>query len=385
MGDRPGAGVSELNPLAEVRQARMAGIIWDEGFARVTDLAGRFGVSAVTVRADLTALEARARVRRVRGGAVPPSGLLGERPFESSQWEAPLQKSSIGVHAAGMIAAGDTVILDVGTTTTAIARALVLRTELHDVTVVTNGLNIALELERATPRISVVVTGGTLRPLQHSLVNPLGTTLLERLHASVAFVGCNGVDPEVGITNVNLPEAEVKRAMLLAARRRVIVADGSKIGEVELAKVCDIEEVSLLITDPTADPEVVAEIAAAGCQVELRRLGPNDRTTVRRSTTTAPERHARRRHVPSPVGVRVPGQSDPAVGGGGRPQPARLPQGHPGRRGGPVALQPARRLRWRRRRRWWRRQRLPGGDLRLQPVRRGAQEGLRRHGGGLGR
>ena len=269
MGERPGrGGVSELNPLAVVRQARMAGIVWDEGFARVSDLAGRFGVSAVTVRADLTALEARARVRRVRGGAVPLPG-LGERPFESSQWEAPLQKSSIGVHAAGMITAGDTVILDVGTTTTAIARALVLRTGLRDVTVVTNGLNIALELERATPRISVVVTGGTLRPLQHSLVNPLGTTLLERLRASVAFVGCNGVDAEAGITNVNLPEAEVKRAMLLAARRRVIVADGSKVGEVELAKVCDIEEVSLLITDPTADPEVVAEIAAAGCQVEL--------------------------------------------------------------------------------------------------------------------
>ena len=269
MGTRPGGGVSELNPLAEVRQARMAGIIWDEGFARVTDLADRFGVSAVTVRADLTALETRARVRRVRGGAVPPSALLGERSFESSQLEAPLQKSSIGQHAAAMITPGDTVILDVGTTTTAIARALVLRADLHDVTVFTNGLNIALELERAAPRISVVVTGGTLRPLQHSLVNPLGTTLLERLRASVAFVGCNGVDPEVGITNVNLPEAEVKRAMLLAARRRVIVADGSKVGEVELAEVCDLEEVTLLITDPTADPEVLTEIAAAGCQVEL--------------------------------------------------------------------------------------------------------------------
>jgi DeoR family transcriptional regulator of aga operon len=269
MGDRPGGGVPDLNPLAEVRQDRIAGIVWDEGFARVTDLADRFGVSAVTVRADLTALEGRARVRRVRGGAVPPSGLLGERPFESSQWESPLEKSSIGVRAAAMIASGDTVILDVGTTTTAIARALVLRGELRDVTVVTNGLNIALELERAAPRISVVVTGGTLRPLQHSLVNPLGTALLERLHASLAFVGCNGVDPEAGITNVNLPEAEIKRAMLLAARRRVIVADGSKIGEVELAKVCDLEEVSVLITDPSADPEVLTGIAAAGCQVEL--------------------------------------------------------------------------------------------------------------------
>jgi DeoR family transcriptional regulator, aga operon transcriptional repressor len=87
----------------------------------------------------------------------------------------------------------------------------------------------------------------------------------------VAFVGCNGVDPELGITNVNLPEAEVKRSMLLAARRRVIVADGSKVGQVELARVCGIEEVSLLITDPTADPQVVAEITAAGCQVELAR------------------------------------------------------------------------------------------------------------------
>ena len=277
MGERP-EDAERHQPLAEVRQDRMAGIILDEGFARVTDLAGRFGVSAVTVRADLTALEARARVRRVRGGAVPPSGLLGERvpelplgerPFESSQWEAPVQKSSIGLHAAAMIADGDTVVLDVGTTTTAIARALVLRTDLRDVTVVTNGLNIALELEPAAPRLSVVVTGGTLRPLQHSLVNPLGTVLLERLRASVAFVGCNGVDPEVGITNVNLPEAEVKRAMLLAARRRVIVADGSKVGEVELAKVCDIEEVNLLITDPSADPEVLEAIAAAGCQVEL--------------------------------------------------------------------------------------------------------------------
>lgn len=270
MGERDGGGgVSELSPLAEVRQARMAGIVWDQGFARVTDLADRFGVSAVTVRADLTALEAAARVRRVRGGAVPPSGLLGERPFESSQWEAPLQKSSIGVHGAAMIAAGDTVILDVGTTTTAIARALVLRADLRDVTVVTNGLNIALELERATPRISVVVTGGTLRPLQHSLVNPLGTILLERLHASVAFVGCNGVDPELGITNVNLPEAEVKRAMLLSARRPVVVADGSKLGEVEVAKICDLSEVSLVVTDPSADPAVVEELTAAGCEVGI--------------------------------------------------------------------------------------------------------------------
>jgi DeoR family transcriptional regulator of aga operon len=257
--------------IPEVRQARIAESVWELGFARVMDLAERFGVSAVTVRNDLSILEERGAVRRVRGGAVKPSAQLGERAFEVSLGESAREKAGIGAYAARMVSSGQTVMLDVGTTTTAVARALLHRTELEDVTVVTNAINIALELEQAAPRITVLVTGGTLRPLQHSLVNPLGTTLLERLRGSVAFVGCNGVDPEVGITNVNLPEAEIKRAMLLACRRRVIVADGSKVGEVELAKVCDIKEVNLLITDPTADPEVLTEIAAAGCQVELAR------------------------------------------------------------------------------------------------------------------
>src|SRR6266508_1507057 len=254
-------GTQDLIPA--VRQARIAESVWELGFARVMELAERFGVSAVTVRNDLSILEERGAVRRVRGGAVKPSAQLGERAFEASLGESAKEKAGIGAVAVQMV------MLDVGTTTTAVARALLHRPELVDVTVVTNAINIALELEQAAPRITVLVTGGTLRPLQHSLVNPLGTTLLERLRGSVAFVGCNGVDPLAGVTNVNLPEAEIKRAMLLACRRRVIVADGSKVGEVELAKVCDIEEVSLLITDPSADPEVLAEIAAAGCQVEL--------------------------------------------------------------------------------------------------------------------
>jgi DeoR family transcriptional regulator of aga operon len=257
--------------IAEVRQARIAESIWELGFARVTELAERFGVSAVTVRNDLSTLEGRGEVRRVRGGAVKPSVQLGERPFEVSLGDLPKEKADIGAFAARMVSSGETVMVDVGTTTTAVARALLQRPELEGVTVVTNAINIALELERAAPRISVIVTGGMLRPLQHSLVNPMGTALLERLRGSVAFIGCNGIDPQAGVTNINLPEAEIKRAMLLACRRRVIVADGSKVGEVELAKICDVGEVNMLITDPSADPDVVAAIAALGCHVETVR------------------------------------------------------------------------------------------------------------------
>jgi DeoR family transcriptional regulator of aga operon len=254
---------------AELRQERIAKLVAERGFQRVVDLAGRFQVSTVTIRSDLQVLEGRGQLHRIRGGAVPANVVPGEQPFETSEQTLATEKARIGACAAGKVASGETVLLDVGTTTTAVARALVARTDLRDVTVFTTALNVALELERAYPRISVVVTGGTVRPLQHSLVNPLATVLLGRLNAGIGFLGCNGVDVRGGVTNINLPEAEIKRAMLLAARRRVIVADGSKLGEVELAKVCDIDEVSLVITDQTADPAVVSEIEAAGCTVEL--------------------------------------------------------------------------------------------------------------------
>jgi DeoR family transcriptional regulator of aga operon len=200
---------------------------------------------------------------------VPAGVLRSERPFEIAEHELAGEKAAIGAFAAGLVADGDTVLLDVGTTTTAIARALVARGDLREVTVITSGLRVALELERAWPRISVVVTGGTLRPLQHSLVNPLGMVMLERLSAAITFIGCNGVDVRGGVTNINLPEAEIKRAMLLAARRPIVVADGSKLGEVEVAKVCDLGEVSMVVTDTSADPTVVAELRGAGCDVQV--------------------------------------------------------------------------------------------------------------------
>ena len=268
------AGTSAGPEPAEVRQQRIAALVEEQGFVRVSALSERFGVSTVTVRTDLQSLESHGRVRRIRGGAMPPDVEHAEQPFEIAERDLVVEKAAIGRHAAGLVSDGDTVLLDVGTTTTAIARALVARAELREVTVVTNGLTVALVLERAWPRITVVVTGGTLRRLQHSLVNPYGTVLLERLNASIAFIGCNGVDVRGGVTNVNLPEAEVKRAMLLAARRPVVVADGTKLGEVEVAKICELHELSLVITDVSADPSILADLAAVDCDVRVAEGGP---------------------------------------------------------------------------------------------------------------
>lgn len=135
--------------------------------------------------------------------------------------------------------------------------------------VITNGLTIALELESAIPQLAVVVTGGTLRPLQHSLVDPLAGEILGRLHVHTAIVGCNGVSAAGGVTNLNLPEAEVKRRMLDGASNRIVVADGSKLGRTSLAKVCDLSEVDRLLTAGPADESVMEELRAAGLDIDV--------------------------------------------------------------------------------------------------------------------
>jgi DeoR family transcriptional regulator, aga operon transcriptional repressor len=251
-----------------VRRERMLRVIAEREFVRVADLSETFGISDVTVRGDLAALEAAHAVRRVRGGAMPPSRQSRAEPtFEDALEESAAEKQRIAEHAAGLVTSGSSVLLDVGTTTTAIAKALVARRELEHVVVVTNGLTIALELEPAVGRFTVVVTGGTLRRMQHSLVDPMATVVLADLHADVAFIGCNGVDAEHGITNLNLPEAEVKQRMIRAASRTVVVADGSKLGQVHLGRVAYLEDVHSLITGSSAPAGEVTRLRRRGLEV----------------------------------------------------------------------------------------------------------------------
>src|SRR4051794_27481373 len=260
-------GESPVN--AALRRDRMLAAIRERDFVRVGELSERFDVSEVTVRSDLDALAGRGEVHRIRGGAIPRTLPDKERPFEESETSFAEEKVAIGRAAAQLVRDGETVLMDVGTTTAAAARALTGRTELRNVTVFTNGLKTALELEPATPRITVVLLGGTLRPLQHSLVEPMASLILEQINVHTLFLGCNGVDPVGGVTNVNLPEAEVKKRMLKAAQRVVVLADGSKIGRTELAHLCPIDRVDLVITGESADPQVVEQLRKRECEVTI--------------------------------------------------------------------------------------------------------------------
>lgn len=255
---------------AEVRRQHMLSLIKEREFVRVADLSTQFGVSGVTVRSDLDVLAEQGKIRRVRGGAMPDVHPNLERPFEETQAAHSQEKSCIGRVAADLVTSGQTIILDVGTTTTAVARALLARADLHDVVIFTNSLNIAFELEPAIPRFTVILTGGTLRPMQHSLIDPLGGVLLDRITAHIAFLGCNGIDHIGGVTNINLPETEIKRRMLRAARR-VVVADGSKVGQVEVAYLCEAKDIDVLVTDENADPAELAALRERGVEILIAR------------------------------------------------------------------------------------------------------------------
>lgn len=230
------------------------------GFVRVADVSLELGVSEVTVRGDLSALEAVGQVIRVHGGAMP-AGSVAESPLESSLDRDAAAKAAIGRAAARRVSSGQSIYVDAGSTPMALATALVERHDLHDLVVVTCSLTVALALEPAIPRFTVILTGGTLRPLQHSLVNPFAAPMLDALNLDLAFIGCNGIHPVRGVTNVNLPEAEIKSLVLRSAERAVILADASKLGRVDLALIAPVADFDELITAGEPAEGVLEQLA----------------------------------------------------------------------------------------------------------------------------
>jgi len=258
--DQPVALKATLRRDAIKRSVEVAGHV------SIAELKRRLGVSEVTIREDLKHLENQKMLTRIRGGAIAARGGAVELSLEETSTTNHAEKMAIGARASAMVRSGQTIIIDVGSTTTELAKAL--SPELVGVVVITNGLNIALLLE-SLPGISVIVTGGTLRPLQHSLVAPMGTLLLSQLRADIAFLGCNGVDTIHGFTNTNIPEAEIKQAMVKAAQSTVFLADHDKIGKVASAFVTDASGVDLLITDEQADTQILGDLRSAGLAIDV--------------------------------------------------------------------------------------------------------------------
>jgi len=233
-----------------------------QGEASITVLADLYGTSEMTIRRDLDYLEGEGLARRARGGAIFLNGRAYEPPIHQRAGVEAAAKSAIGAAAAVMVQDSETIILDIGTTTAAMAKAL--RDDV-EVTVVTSSLLIANELATRA-RVRTILTGGTVRPGELSLVGPRAQEAFAQYHCDTVYLGVAAVALE-GLTEYNEDDAHVKRAAIASARRVVVLADATKLGRVTFCAVAPLAEVDVLITDAAHDHEVVRAARAMGLDV----------------------------------------------------------------------------------------------------------------------
>jgi DeoR family transcriptional regulator of aga operon len=234
------------------------------GSVAVAELSGELGVSSATVRRDLALLEDQRLLARAHGGAVA-LGVLYELPLRYRGTRRHEETARIALAAVERVPEGVAVGMTGGTTTTEVARRLSDRSQL---TVVTNSLNIASELA-VRPNLKLVVTGGVARAESYELVGPFAEAALAALNLDIAIIGVDGISVAAGLTTHHEVEAHTNRAMILRARRVIVVADSSKVGQVAFARICDLERVDEVISDIAADPAVVAAIRDAGIEMTL--------------------------------------------------------------------------------------------------------------------
>ena len=234
-----------------------------EGRVDVARLAADLDVTPETVRRDLTVLERHGLVRRVHGGAIPVERLGFEPAVSDRERLLAAEKERIAKAALDELPDGGAVALDAGTTTVRLAELLPHDREL---TVVTHALPIASVLS-SRPNITLHLVGGTLRKRTLAAVGPWAERALADVRVDVTFLGTNGLTAEHGLTTPDLAEAAVKRALIGAARRTVVLADHTKVGRTDLAIVAPLAVVDTIVSDSGLDAELADELEAAGPRV----------------------------------------------------------------------------------------------------------------------
>ncbi|MFI6284788.1 DeoR/GlpR family DNA-binding transcription regulator [Streptomyces sp. NPDC051018] len=252
--------------LPAERHRRISAVVDRVGTISTEDLADQLNVSAETVRRDLGQMEKRGALRRVRGGAASLAvvGVGGEEaPYADRSASRTDAKAAIGVIAAGLVRPGMTVVIDVGTTADQIARALPLD---FRGTVATPSLIVA-GIVSALPHAAVLLPGGRLRGGDLVCSGPQTVGFFAEVYPDLAFLGSGGIDPSAGVTDFHFEEIATKKQILANSARTYVVADGSKWGRVAAHGVCAAGDCTGVITDTSADSDLIAAVRETGCEV----------------------------------------------------------------------------------------------------------------------
>lgn len=251
------------------RREQILQLLVQHGNVQVAELVERFGVSSVTIRTDLSQIESQGLAKRNHGGAsllrTPP---LEQGIHEKDALNLPL-KESIGAYAARLVKPGDNIIIDSGSTTMTLARHL---SGHRDVTVMTNGLNIAWELANA-PGVELLLTGGLLRKQSLSLHGSQAETSLNTYSFDTLFLGVDGLDLQFGLTTHHEAEASLNHHMVERARRIVVLTDSSKFGRVSLHRIARLDQIHSIITDANISSEYREGLQRLDIEVIIAETG----------------------------------------------------------------------------------------------------------------
>lgn len=251
--------------LVEERRQHILSLIQKHGRVLVDELSNDLDLSRITIRKDLDYLQSKDLLVRTHGGALPAqAGALLDPTIQEKEILHHEEKVRIAKAAAAMVSDGQCIILDSGTTTTEIARAIL---SFRYLTVITNALNIAADL--APSDFEIILVGGTLRKNSLSVVGPLAEDVLKEMHADILFIGVDGFDLKVGLTTPNLLEARVNRAMIEAAQKVVAVCDSSKFNRKSLSLIVGTSTIDHVITDSKLPLDEVKAIRDAGIEVTV--------------------------------------------------------------------------------------------------------------------
>jgi DeoR family transcriptional regulator of aga operon len=253
---------SELS-AASLRAQEILQELLRHGEVSVDSLAKRFGVSAATIRRDLSELERQGLLRRVHGGAGPVAPMLYEpfrhlSSFQEQEEKCAAEKRQIGLTAASLISDGETIAIGAGTTTTQLGRCIRHR---KGITILTNAINIAMELSHL-PEIKVSMTGGSLSGDWFALVGDVAQRNIGEMFFDKAFIGVDGAHAEHGMTTNYPDQAATHRAMMRQARQRIVLADHRKIGTIGRSLIWPTNDIHKLIVDKSTPDELIAPFTA---------------------------------------------------------------------------------------------------------------------------
>ncbi len=244
------------------RQNEILNIVRSEGRVVVDHLALRFDVTLQTIRRDLTDLADMGYIDRVHGGAVIRTGAtnLGYEQRRRMNQQA---KAAIATACAAAIPENCSLIMNLGTTTEAVAQALLAHS---NITVVTNNMNVANTLA-ANPGCEIMVAGGALRRTDGGLVGELTTQFFEQFKVDIAVIGASALDQDGDILDYDLAEVRVSKAIIRQARKVFLVCDASKLDRSAPARLASLAEIDTLFTDQPLPPDLARRCSDWGTAV----------------------------------------------------------------------------------------------------------------------